>query len=94
MMKKLTLLAVAAALLAPVPALAAARTVTLAVDNMTCVTCGPVVKKSLASVAGVERVDLSVDKATATVTFDDAKTNAEALVAATTNAGYPSRVRK
>lgn len=31
------------------------------------------------------------EKGTATVIFDDAKTNLADLIAATTNAGYPSR---
>ena len=36
----------------------------------------------------------SVEKKTATVTFDADKTSAAALVKATTDAGYPSVVRK
>ena len=32
--------------------------------------------------------------ATATVTFDDAKSTSDALAQATTNAGYPSRVKE
>jgi mercuric ion binding protein len=35
---------------------------------------------------------VSYEAKTAVVTFDDTKTNAEALKTATTNAGYPSRV--
>ena len=93
-MKKLALLATVAVLFASGPAFAAIRTVTLAVENMTCVTCGPVVKKSLSRVSGVTAVEVSVEAHTATVTYDDAKTSTKALIAATTNAGYPSRVRK
>lgn len=69
---------------------AAERTVTLAVKNMSCATCGPTVQKSLTKVAGVKRVEVSVSKKTATVVFDDAKASVAQLVAATTNAGYPS----
>lgn len=93
MNKFLTILA-AAALTAPLPALAATRSVTLAVANMTCVTCAPVVKKSLTQVGGVSRVDVSAKTKTATVTFDDTKTNVRSLIAATTNAGYPSQPAK
>src|SRR3546814_7249936 len=52
MMKKLALIATAAALFASAPAYAAIRTTTLAVKNMTCVTCGPIVKTSLSRVPG------------------------------------------
>lgn len=74
------------------PALAATRTVKLHVDNMYCEMCPLTVKKSLTKVSGVSAAKVSFEKKTATVTFDDAKTNVAALVAATTNAGYPSRV--
>ncbi len=73
-------------------ALAAERTVTLKVENMTCDLCAPTVKKSLARIKGVTRVEVSAEKATATVTFDDASTDAAALTTATKNAGYPSRL--
>jgi mercuric ion binding protein len=35
---------------------------------------------------------VSAQTASATVTFDDQKTTAEALIAAVTNAGYPTKV--
>ena len=81
----------AATLASTVPASAAERTVTLAVDNMTCELCPPIVKKSLARVPGVAKTDVSAEQHTATIVFDDQKTTLAALVAATTNAGYPSR---
>lgn len=74
------------------PALAATRTVTLHVDNMYCEMCPLTVKKSLTKVSGVSAAKVSFEKKTATVTFDDAKTNVAAMIAATTNAGYPSRL--
>jgi mercuric ion binding protein len=72
--------------------LAAERTVTLKVDNMTCATCPPTVKKSLQRVQGVTKVEVDLDKEIAVVTFDDAKADIQALTKATTNAGYPSRL--
>ena len=72
-------------------AMAAERTITLKVENMTCDLCAPTVKKSLSRVSGVIRVEVSAQRETATVTFDDAKTDAAALATATRNAGYPSR---
>ena len=71
-------------------AFAAERTVTLAVQNMYCAACPHTVRASLQAVPGVERVAVSLQQKTATVTYDDAKTNVKALTAATTNAGYPS----
>lgn len=73
-------------------AFAAERTVTLKVDNITCSACGPTVKKALTKVPGVSRVDVATDRSLASVTFDDAKATVETLIAATTNAGYPSRL--
>jgi mercuric ion binding protein len=87
---KLLASAAAVALLTAAPALAAEQTVTLVVENMTCALCGPTVKKALTRVDGVGKVEVSTDKGTATVSFDDAKTTVEALTAATAKAGYPS----
>lgn len=69
---------------------AAERTVTLAVQNMYCAACPHTVRASLQAVPGVEAVSVSYENKTAVVTFDDAKTNLQALTTATTNAGYPS----
>jgi mercuric ion binding protein len=71
-------------------AFAAERTVTFAVDNMYCAACPYIVKTSMASVPGVANVTVSFDAKTATVTFDDAKTNPDAIAAASMNAGYPA----
>ncbi len=87
--------AFAALLLLAGSALAAEpRTVTLAVDQMTCAACPITVHKALSHVAGVARATVDMETHTATVTFDPAKTTAEALAAAVTNAGYPAKVLK
>jgi mercuric ion binding protein len=70
------------------------KTVTLAVKNMTCAMCPITVKKSLQKVEGVNEVDISFKKKTATVTYDDKTTSTDELVEATTNVGYPSSVNK
>ena len=85
-----TLLLFGLGLFSSFPAFAAERTITLAVRNMDCAECPFVVKKSLEAVPGVGRVAVSYKDKTAIVTFDDTKTAVSALVAATTNAGYPS----
>ena len=71
-------------------AFAGERTVTLAVQNMSCATCPHTVKASLLAVPGVATVTVSFKKKTAVVEYDDAKTSVNALTSATTNAGYPS----
>ena len=78
------------ALLVGSRALAAERTVILAVDNMYCELCPGIVKGSLEKVGGVSQVGVSFEKKTATVTYDDKKTTLDTLTAATKNAGYPS----
>ncbi len=79
--------------LTTLPAIAAPRTVTLDVPGMTCAACPITVKKALAKVAGVAKTVVDYEARSATVTFDDARTSAAALTAATSDAGYPSTVR-
>lgn len=93
-MKAITLSLLSAAALVGTPALAADRSVTLAVDNMSCVTCVPTVRMSLSQVPGVRRVEVSAEARTATVVYDDRVTNVAALISATTNAGYPSHPKR
>ena len=52
------------------------------------------VKRSLTKVQGVTQADVNLEKAEAVVTFDNSKTNVDALIKATTAAGYPSAVKK
>jgi len=85
----------ASALMLAGGAMAAPRTVTLEVENVSCVSCAPIVKKALSRVPGVSQVTVveADGMATATVTFDDEKVTPEALTQATTNAGFPSTVK-
>lgn len=52
------------------------------------------VRRSLTKLNGVTKTDVSLEKAEAVVTFDDAKTTVEALTKATTNAGFPSTPKR
>lgn len=89
-----TIAALLAALM-PLAALAETpRTSVLDVQNMTCTLCPVTVKKSLEKVPGVSKAQIDFTAKTATVSFDADKTAVEALVKATTDAGYPSTVRK
>ena len=91
--KNLIATAVAALVLAA-PAWASPRTVTLNVSGMTCPACPVTVKKALEKVPGVSKIEVRYEKKQMLVTFDDAKTDTNALVKATTDAGYPSQVEK
>lgn len=84
------LLAVVALTMLTTPVWAATDTVTLSVPTMDCPVCPITVKKALTKVPGVSQVQVSFDERLATVTFEDSKTTIDALVKATTNAGYPS----
>ena len=74
------------------PAVAATRTVTLSVPGMNCAACPITVKKALGNVPGFSRTEVNLDRREATVTFDDSRTNLEALTRATQDSGYPSTV--
>ena len=86
--------AVVAMLALTAPAWASPKTVTLNVSGMTCEACPITVKKALQKVPGVAKIDVLYEKKQVVVTFDDTKTNTDALVKATTNAGYPSQADK
>jgi periplasmic mercuric ion binding protein len=88
---KAMLVGIVAALALTAPAWASPKTVTLNVSGMTCEACPITVKKALQKVPGVSKIDVLYEKKQVVVTFDDSKTNTDALVKATTNAGYPSQ---
>lgn len=91
-MKKSIALLIAAMISAPL--WAAPQTVTLSVPGMNCVTCPITVKKALTKVAGVDKAEINSDRREAKVSFDDAKTTAQALMQATKDAGYPSSLAR
>ncbi len=69
------------------------QSVMLDMQNMTCAMCKFTIKKALQGVEGVKTVEVDSDKKTASVIFNSQKTTIEALIKATTNAGYPATVR-
>ena len=91
---KNSIAATVAMLVLTAPAWASPKTVTLNVSGMTCAACPITVKKALEKVSGVSKVDVRYEKKQVLVTFDDAKTDTDALVKVTTNAGYPSQPEK
>lgn len=90
MKKYLNALALIGSIMIAPAAWAGERTITFAVDNMTCASCPFIVKSSMSAVSGVAKVAVSFQAKSATVTFDDAKTNPDAIGAASMNAGYPA----
>lgn len=80
--------------IASLAAMASPQTITLSLPTMNCAMCPITVKKALNKVDGVTEANVSYENKQAVVTFDDAKTSAEALIRATTNAGYPSTVKE
>ena len=92
-MKKFQLaLTMLAALASPV--WAAPQTVTLSLPTMDCPVCPITVKKALTKVPGVSDAKVNFDKREATVAFDNARTNVDALARATKDAGYPSTLAR
>jgi mercuric ion binding protein len=94
MKKSLSGFALIVSMMTAPAAFAGERTITFAVDNMTCASCPYIVKTSMAAVSGVTKVAVSFETKTATVTFDDAKTTADTIAAASMNAGYPAHPRQ
>ncbi|WMT72143.1 mercury resistance system periplasmic binding protein MerP [Bradyrhizobium sp. Ash2021] len=90
MNKILALAAFAVTIIASPAAMAADKTITLAVNNMDCAACPSIVKGSLEAVPGVAKVAVSFKDKTATIIYDDAKADVNQLTSATTKAGYPS----
>jgi mercuric ion binding protein len=84
--------ALSAMLVASAAATAAERTVTLAVDGMSCASCPYIVRTALQEVPGVARAEVSSAEKTAVVTYDDAETTVAAVTQATADVGFPSHV--
>ena len=93
-MKALVNAVLAAMLAAASSAALAAQTVTLSVPDMSCSTCPIQVKQALSRVPGVSAASASLEKKEAVVTYDESKTNAEALMKATADIGFPSTLKR
>jgi P-type Cu+ transporter len=69
----------------------ATKTVTLAVEGMSCASCVGRVERALAAVPGVTAALVNLASETAQVQLKDSAVTADALIAASTAAGYPAR---
>lgn len=93
-MRPICAVIVTALLSLPAAFAAPPQTVVLEVENMTCAVCPITVRKSLEQVPGVSTAQVRLKERTATVSFDPEQTSAAALMRATANAGFPSRLRE
>lgn len=84
----LLLIALSATMFAATP-----QTAVLDVQNMTCSLCSITIQKALEKVPGVLNARVDYDHKTAIVKYDPDKANPSVLVKATTNAGFPSKLR-
>ena len=64
-----------------------------AVDGMHCGGCVKSVTGAISRLAGVRRVDVSLESKSATVEYDGAATGPAAIVAAIEGAGFEARAR-
>ena len=67
------------------------RAVELSVENMWCASCGYIVRQALLETPGVLEAEVSMFSQSAVVTYDAAQTTPDALAAAVSEYGYPSR---
>ncbi len=64
------------------------ETVRLIIEGMTCMGCVNSVKKVLVAIEGVQSVDVSLERAVATVVYDALRANPAQFSAAVEDAGY------
>jgi mercuric ion binding protein len=69
---------------------ASTQSTTMYIPGMSCGACPTTVRTALKRVPGVEKVTVDPGQRLVTVTYDDQKTNVDALKRATKNAGYPA----
>lgn len=67
--------------------------VVLEVSGMTCASCNVTVERALENVDGVQEAHVTFEPPQAVVIYDPARARPERLTEATTNVGYPSKVK-
>lgn len=60
------------------------------IDKMTCALCPITVREAMSAVDGVKSVVINFEGKSASVVFDDTKTNPAMISEASANAGYPA----
>jgi len=64
------------------------KTIKLNVNGMHCPSCEILIKDSLEETNGIKNADISNEKGTAEVTFDEAKVNQDKIIEIIKNEGY------
>ena len=64
------------------------QTVTFNIDGMTCGGCVKAAAGHAVDVEGVEKAEVSLENKNAVITFDESKTDADALIDAVEDGGY------
>jgi mercuric transport protein len=78
----------------PAQAKAAGAHVTLAIDGMTCASCGAAIRVTLKKLDGVKDATVNFDDKRANVTYDPSRVTPQKMVKAIEDAGYKARVEK
>ena len=75
-------------------AAAAERTITLAVEGMTCSMCPKMVQEAINAVPGVSQCNASYEHkvGTAIVTFEDSVASIDTIISASAQVGYPAQL--
>lgn len=71
---------------------AALKTIVIPIEGMECVACAATVKHTVKSLAGVSRVEVSLEKRTAQVTYAPDKLSLDRIVAAIDKLGYKAGI--
>lgn len=69
------------------------KQVTLEIEGMTCSACPITVRKSLINLKGVKKAIVTLEPPEAVVIYEPKKVSLKELIEATTNAGYPTKVK-
>lgn len=70
-----------------------AQTQVFAIEKMTCKMCPITIRKAMEQVEGVSKATVDFEQKTASVVYDPSKTNPEEIALASTNIGYPAKVK-
>lgn len=70
------------------------NTATFEVEKMTCATCPITVRKAMQRVEGVSEVYVDFESKSATVTYDSSTTSAQEIADASSNVGFPARIKE
>jgi mercuric ion binding protein len=93
-MTKLVLLVVVFAVTGISAADKSVSTATFEVEKMTCATCPITVRKAMQRVEGVSEVQVDFESKSATVTYDSSTTTAQDIADASSNVGFPARIKE